>query len=94
MNSKENLEGMIISLSNTGYDFFLNNFIPIILGLFIYGLFSIFILKPYAKNKGLKGMGGNVVVKADPFLIVLPVLFLLTFSACWLIISFTTFNNH
>ena len=89
MDFKENLVGMILSLSKTGYDFFLDSFVWIIAGLGIYFLISILIMKPYAKKRAVRGIGGNVVVKGDPLLIILPVLCALAFSACWLMVTIT-----
>ena len=89
MNFIENLKVSIIPYLKISYNFLMDNIVLILLGLLIYILISIFVMKPYVQKKAMKEIGGNLKVKSDPLLIILPVSFALILSAFWIIIYYT-----
>jgi heme/copper-type cytochrome/quinol oxidase subunit 2 len=86
MNSKENFESIILSYSKQGYSLIMDNILLILIILLMYVLVSTFILRKFIRTKSMKAIGGNVEVKTDPLLIILPVLLIIILSAFWIVI--------
>lgn len=93
MSSKEDLGVIIISYSKICYNFFMDNIVLILLGLLIYILISIFVMKPYVRKKAKTEIGGNLVVKSDPLLIILPILFAILLFVFWKISIISNTNS-
>lgn len=90
MVSNEMIGGALKTYSQNIVNFLVENLVFIASFLVCYILISFFILKPYAQKKARESIGGNLKVKSDPLLWVLPLFVFLVFYI-FSIISTTNF---
>ena len=88
MNLNTFLEIGLISYANTAHNIIIENLLWISVGFILYVLVSTFIIRPYAIRKSKKVIGGNVEIKSDPLLIILPIIFIVAFTASWVLDSY------
>ena len=88
MNSNTILEIGLTSYAKSAYNIMIENLLWISVGFILYALVSTFVLRPYAIRKSKKFIGGNVEIKSDPLLIVLPIIFIVAFTATWVLDSY------
>lgn len=79
MVSNEIVGGVLVAYSKNILNFLIDNKVWVVSFLLCYILISLFILKPYALKKARLSVGGNLKIKSDPLLWVLPVFVFLVF---------------
>jgi hypothetical protein len=88
MNSNIILEIGLTSYASTAHNIIIENLLWIAVGFILYALISTFVIRPYAIRKSRKVIGGNVEIKSDPLLIMLPIIIIIAFTTSWILDSY------